>query len=81
MQMMQLLFWHGTKEFHPSNSGMTYVDISDRRKGRYVLLIIKSGLKTPAVTIPTPDFAVPYEAPKAQNTMDTAQPMAPKNGY
>jgi len=30
--------------------------------------------------IPTPDLAVPYEAPKQVNTMDAVQPMAPKKG-
>lgn len=31
--------------------------------------------------IPTPDFAVPYAAPKQVNTMAAVHPMAPKNGY
>lgn len=31
--------------------------------------------------IPTPDFAVPYAAPKQVKTMADVQPMAPKNGY
>lgn len=31
--------------------------------------------------IPTPDFAVPYAAPKQVNTMADVQPIAPKNGY
>jgi hypothetical protein len=31
--------------------------------------------------IPTPDFAVPYAAPKHVKTIAEVQPMAPKNGY
>lgn len=31
--------------------------------------------------IPTPDFAVPYAAPKQVKTMAEVQPMAPKKGY
>jgi hypothetical protein len=31
--------------------------------------------------MPTPDFAVPYEAPKHVKTMAEVQPMAPKNGF
>lgn len=31
--------------------------------------------------IPTPDFAVPYAAPKQVKTMADVQPIAPKNGY
>lgn len=30
--------------------------------------------------IPTPDFAVPYAAPKQVKTIADVQPMAPKNG-
>src|SRR5882724_6137360 len=45
------------------------------------LLTIKSGLRTPIAQIPTPDFAVPYAAPKHVNTMAEVQPIAPKNGY
>lgn len=30
--------------------------------------------------IPTPDFAVPYEAPRQVKTMAAVQPMAPKKG-
>lgn len=30
--------------------------------------------------IPTPDLAVPYEAPRQVKTMAAVQPMAPKNG-
>lgn len=40
----------------------------------------KSGLVTDVAQIPTPDLAVPYEAPKHVNTMAAAQPMEPKNG-
>jgi hypothetical protein len=46
-----------------------------------VLLTIKSGRRTPIAEIPTPDFAVPYAAPKHVNTIAEVQPMAPKNGY
>lgn len=31
--------------------------------------------------IPTPDLAVPYEAPRQVKTMAQVQPMAPKKGY
>ena len=31
--------------------------------------------------IPTPDFAVPYAAPKQVKTMADVHPIAPKNGY
>lgn len=31
--------------------------------------------------IPTPDFAVPYAAPKQVKTMADVHPMAPKKGY
>ncbi len=31
--------------------------------------------------IPTPDFAVPYAAPKQVKTIADVQPIAPKNGY
>jgi len=31
--------------------------------------------------MPTPDLAVPYEAPKQVKTMAEVQPMAPKKGY
>jgi len=31
--------------------------------------------------IPTPDLAVPYEAPRQVKTMDAVQPIAPKKGY
>jgi hypothetical protein len=46
-----------------------------------LLLTIKSGRRTPIAQIPTPDFAVPYAAPKHVNTMAEVQPIAPKNGY
>jgi hypothetical protein len=42
---------------------------------------MRSGLRTPIEAIPTPDLAVPYDAPKQVNTMAAVQPMAPKNGY
>jgi hypothetical protein len=42
---------------------------------------MRSGLKTPIAEIPTPDFAVPYAAPKQVKTMADVQPMAPKKGY
>ena len=41
----------------------------------------KSGLETPTVQIPTPDLAVPYAAPKLQNTSAAAIPIKPKNVY
>lgn len=31
--------------------------------------------------MPTPDFAVPYAAPKQVNTMAEVQPIAPKKGF
>lgn len=31
--------------------------------------------------IPTPDLAVPYEAPRQVKTMEAVQPIAPKKGY
>jgi len=31
--------------------------------------------------MPTPDFAVPYEAPKQVKTIAAVQPIAPKKGY
>lgn len=31
--------------------------------------------------IPTPDLAVPYEAPRQVKTIALVQPMAPKKGY
>jgi hypothetical protein len=42
---------------------------------------MRSGLKTPIAEIPTPDFAVPYAAPKQVKTMAEVQPIAPKKGY
>jgi len=47
----------------------------------YTLLTMRSGLKTPIAEIPTPDFAVPYAAPKQVKTIADVQPMAPKKGY
>jgi hypothetical protein len=46
-----------------------------------LLFTIKSGRRTPIAQIPTPDFAVPYAAPKHVKTMAAVQPIAPKNGY
>jgi hypothetical protein len=46
-----------------------------------VLWAKRSGLKTEVAQIPTPDFAVPYEAPKQVKTIAEVQPMAPKNGF
>jgi hypothetical protein len=48
--------------------------------GMYALLTMRSGLKTPMADIPTPDFAVPYAAPKQVKTMAEVHPIAPKNG-
>jgi hypothetical protein len=42
---------------------------------------MRSGLKTPIAEIPTPDFAVPYAAPKHVKTMAAVHPIVPKNGY
>ena len=49
--------------------------------GRHALLTMRSGLRTPIAEIPTPDFAVPYAAPKHVKTIADVQPMAPKKGY
>lgn len=46
-----------------------------------ILLTIRSGRRTPMAEIPTPDLAVPYEAPRQQKTMAAVQPMAPKKGW
>jgi hypothetical protein len=43
-------------------------------------LTIKSGRRTPIAAMPTPDFAVPYAAPKQVKTMADVHPMAPKKG-
>lgn len=40
----------------------------------------KSGLVTQVAQIPTPDLAVPYDAPKQVKMMADAHPMEPKNG-
>eukprot|EP00344_Euplotes_crassus_P002751 CAMPEP_0197003556 /NCGR_PEP_ID=MMETSP1380-20130617/8458_1 /TAXON_ID=5936 /ORGANISM="Euplotes crassus, Strain CT5" /LENGTH=63 /DNA_ID=CAMNT_0042422093 /DNA_START=5 /DNA_END=196 /DNA_ORIENTATION=- len=42
-------------------------------------LKMSSGLRTPIDAIPTPDLAVPYEAPKFANTKAEAIPINPKN--
>jgi hypothetical protein len=47
----------------------------------YVLLTIRSGLKTPTAETPTPDFAIPYAAPKLENTIATLHPMTPKKDW
>ena len=44
------------------------------------LLTIRSGRRTPMAAIPTPDLAVPYEAPRQVKTIAAVQPMAPKKG-
>lgn len=49
--------------------------------GVNILLTIKSGLRTPIAEIPTPDFAVPYAAPKHVKTMAEVHPITPKKGY
>lgn len=46
-----------------------------------ILLTMRSGRRTPMAAIPTPDLAVPYEAPRQVKTMAAVQPMAPKKGY
>jgi hypothetical protein len=45
-----------------------------------VLLTMRSGRRTPMAAIPTPDLAVPYEAPKQVKTIAAVQPIAPKKG-
>jgi len=45
-----------------------------------ILLTQRSGRRTPAAIMPTPDFAVPYDAPKQVKTIAAAQPIAPKKG-
>lgn len=45
-----------------------------------VLLTMRSGRRTPIAAIPTPDLAVPYEAPRQVKTMALVQPMTPKKG-
>jgi hypothetical protein len=42
--------------------------------------ITNSGLMTPIAAIPTPDFAVPYAAPKHEKIIADAAPRYPKNG-
>jgi len=44
------------------------------------LLIIMSGRRIPAARTPTPDLAMPYEAPKQHREIAIAQPIAPKKG-
>ena len=44
-------------------------------------LKISSGFKTPMLQIPTPDLAVPYEAPKLQKTRAEVTPIKPKKVY
>lgn len=44
------------------------------------LLIMLSGLNTPAAMIPIPDFAIPYDAPKLEDTIAATTPRAPKKG-
>lgn len=45
-----------------------------------MFLTNKSGLNTQVAQIPTPDLAVPYEAPKEVKTMAAAHPIEPKKG-
>lgn len=49
-------------------------------RGGDVLFTMRSGRRTPIAEIPTPDFAVPYDAPRHVKTMADVQPMAPKKG-
>ena len=42
-------------------------------------LKMSSGLSTPILAIPTPLFAVPYEAPRLAKTSAEAIPIYPKN--
>lgn len=46
--------------------------------GRETLFIMSSGRWTLTAETPIPDFAIPYAAPKTENTKLTQQPMAPK---
>eukprot|EP00391_Amoebophrya_sp_Ameob2_P001366 CAMPEP_0179000828 /NCGR_PEP_ID=MMETSP0795-20121207/10938_1 /TAXON_ID=88552 /ORGANISM="Amoebophrya sp., Strain Ameob2" /LENGTH=61 /DNA_ID=CAMNT_0020693967 /DNA_START=52 /DNA_END=234 /DNA_ORIENTATION=+ len=39
---------------------------------------MSSGRSTPMLMIPTPDFAVPYAAPRLAKTMADVTPMKPK---
>jgi hypothetical protein len=43
-----------------------------------ILLIMRSGFKTPIEAIPTPLLAVPYAAPKFEKTRADASPIKPK---
>lgn len=45
------------------------------------LRTIISGLIMLTAEIPIPDFAMPYAAPRAENTIATLQPIAPKNDF
>ena len=42
--------------------------------------MMSSGLITPIAAIPTPDLAVPQAAPKQENIIEAAHPIAPKKG-
>lgn len=44
-------------------------------------MTMRSGRRTPMAEIPTPDFAVPYAAPKQVKTMADVHPIAPKKGW
>ena len=57
--------------------GLYFLNMGNR--GNRLLTII-SGLSTPEATMPTPDFAVPYAAPKQVKTMAAVHPIAPKKG-
>jgi hypothetical protein len=46
-----------------------------------ILRTIMSGLNMLTAEIPIPDFAIPYAAPREENTIATLQPIAPKKDF
>lgn len=65
-------------------TGMTssnYEPCKHCRRSQGLLLMIRSGRRTPMAVMPTPDFAVPYAAPKQVKTIADVHPIAPKKGY
>lgn len=53
----------------------------ERERDGNELRIIMSGLKTLTAEMPTPDFAIPYPAPKLESVIAIQHPIAPKNDY
>lgn len=43
--------------------------------------MIWSGRITPVAEIPMPDLAIPYAAPRAEKTIATEHPIAPKKDW